>query len=108
MNGNLLHLTAEDMTEEALAKQGTILVDFWAAWCGPCRMIAPTVERLADAFAGRAKVGKLNIDENADAAMQYGVASIPTLIVFRDGREVDRMVGAQSPRALSDLLERNL
>ena len=106
--GNLLHLTTEDMTGEALAKQGTILVDFWAAWCAPCRTIAPAVEKLADAFAGRAKVGKVNVDESADAAAQYGVASIPTIIVFKDGREAERMVGVQSSKALTDLLERNL
>ena len=108
MSDHLLHLTDRDMSREELAKRGTVLVDFWASWCGPCRMIGPAVEKLADEFAGRAQVGKLNVDENADSAMEYNVASIPTLVVFKDGVEVERVVGVQPPKALSAMLELHL
>lgn len=71
-----------------------VLVDFWAAWCGPCRMIAPMIDQLAGEFAGRAIIAKLNVDENPVTASRFGVRSIPTLLIIRDGREVDRIVGA--------------
>ncbi len=72
-----------------------VLVDFWAVWCGPCRLVAPIVEDLAHTYAGRAVVAKLNVDENPNVAARYGIMSIPTLLIFRDGRIVDRMIGAQ-------------
>jgi thioredoxin 2 len=75
-----------------------VLVDAWAAWCGPCRVIAPVIDQLAADMAGRVRVAKLNVDENPATAARYGIRSIPTLLVFRDGREVDRLVGVQ-PRA---------
>jgi thioredoxin len=71
-----------------------VLVDMWAAWCGPCRMIAPTIEQLAGELAGRVRVAKLNVDENPNTAERFNVRSIPTLLVVKDGREVDRLVGA--------------
>lgn len=73
-----------------------VLVDMWAAWCGPCRMLAPVIDQLASELAGRVRVAKLNTDENPMTASRFGVRSIPTLLVFRDGREIDRIVGAQS------------
>jgi thioredoxin 2 len=77
-----------------------VLLDFWAAWCGPCRQIAPVVERLAAELAGKALIGKLNVDENQGTAARFGVQSIPTLLIFKNGREVDRLVGLQSREAI--------
>jgi thioredoxin 1 len=85
-----------------------VLVDFWAEWCGPCRMVAPSVEQLAREFAGRAVVGKLNVDENPQTAQRYNVMSIPTLFIFKNGEIVDRMVGAQPLPALRQWLSRHV
>lgn len=72
-----------------------VLIDFWAAWCGPCRTIAPIIEELAQETVGQFVIGKLDVDQNAESATKYGVRSIPTLIIFKDGREVDRLLGGQ-------------
>ena len=79
---------------EVLQADKPVLVDFWAPWCGPCRMVAPIVEELADEYAGKAKVVKINVDEHADHALQYDVRHTPTVVFFRNGQEVDRIVGA--------------
>ncbi|RME13571.1 MAG: thioredoxin, partial [Ardenticatenia bacterium] len=81
------------------------LVDFWAEWCGPCHMIAPAIESLAREYAGRVKVGKLNVDENPRTPMQFQIRGIPTLIIFRNGQPVDRIVGVQSLPALRQRLD---
>lgn len=101
-------LTANDLKTENLNKMGTVLVDFWAAWCGPCRMIAPHVERIADEYEGKLTVGKLNIDDETDAAIELGIMSIPTLVIFKDGVEKDRLIGAVPPNQLKAFVERNL
>ena len=85
-----------------------ILVDFWAPWCGPCRSLSPIVDEVADELAGRLAVAKCNVDDNQDLAMKYGVMSIPTLIVFKGGQEVDRSVGALPKARLQALLEKHL
>ena len=103
-----LHLTTADMSKENLAKHGTILVEFWAPWCGPCRMVAPVLDALAAEYEGKIAIGKLNIDENSDPAIAMGVSSIPTMIVFKDGVEVERVIGAQPKPMLKALLDRNL
>ncbi len=82
-----------------------VLVDFWAAWCGPCRMIAPMIEELADEFEGRAKITKVDVDNNPQTAMQFGIRSIPTLLFFKDGEVVDQLIGASSKKTLSEKLE---
>lgn len=100
-----LTITKANFEQEILNSSLPCLVDFWAPWCMPCRMIAPIVEEIAEETAGKAVVGKINVDDEGDLAMQFGVASIPTLIVFKGGKEVKRVVGVQSKAALLSLLD---
>jgi len=98
--GKYLELTGADY--KATIAEGVSLVDFWAPWCGPCRMIAPIIEELAEDFDGKAKICKVNTDEEQDIAVEFGIRSIPTIIFFKDGEMVDTVVGAQSKQALAD------
>src|ERR1700757_2598561 len=82
-----------------------VLVDFWAAWCAPCRMLAPTVEAVAEKYAGTARVVKLNVDDNPSVSQRFGIKGIPTLILFRGGKEEERVVGATSKEAISRLID---
>lgn len=103
-------LTFSDATweSEVLNSDKPVLVDFWAEWCGPCRMMAPTLDAIADAYAGRVKVGKLNVDENGGTAMRYGIRSIPTLLVFKNGQVVAQQVGAVGKTEVQKLLDAHL
>ena len=89
----------------AAVAQGVTLVDFWATWCMPCRMVAPVIDRLADDFDGRATVGKVDVDEEQELARQFGVMSIPTVVLFKDGKEVGRQVGAIAKFVLEEKLK---
>jgi thioredoxin 1 len=93
LNESLHVFTAQNWEAEVLAAEGTVLVDFWAAWCPPCRKLSPLVDELAQEYAGRVKVGKLDVDDSPDVASRYGITSIPSLLVFRDGQVVGQRVG---------------
>ena len=94
MAEGIVNLTSATWDQEATEYKGIVMVDFWAVWCGPCRMVAPTIEELAKDYAGKIKVGKLNTDENADIASKFKIMGIPTIIFFKDGQKVDQIVGA--------------
>ncbi|AKU91202.1 thioredoxin [Vulgatibacter incomptus] len=105
-NENVKTFTDSNFESEVLGSQEPVLVDFWAVWCGPCRAIAPAVEELANEYKGKAKIGKLNVDENQMVAMKYGIRSIPTLLVFKGGKVVDQVVGAVPKSKLADALNK--
>jgi thioredoxin 1 len=96
MAGNVAEFTDENWKSEVVDSAVPVVVDFWAPWCGPCRTLAPTIEKLANQFQGRAKVGKLNTDENQETPGGLRISAIPTIVVFHEGKEVDRLVGQTS------------
>jgi len=98
-------LTDSNFQDEVLNSDKPVLVDFWATWCGPCRMIAPAIEQLAGEFEGRAVVAKMDVDHNPQVPMQFGVRSIPTLLFFKDGQVVDQLVGAVPKKQLANKLD---
>lgn len=105
---NATPVTTANFDAEVLKSSTPVLVDFWAPWCGPCRAVAPTVDALAIEFEGRAKVVKLNTDEESDIAVKLGVGSIPTLMVFKNGEMVERVVGNRPKSELAALLTRHM
>lgn len=108
-NSSIITLNDASFEKEVLQAGSTpILVDFWAEWCGPCKMIAPILEELAEKYLGKIKIGKLNVDENAAIPAKYGVRGIPTLILFKDGKALDTKVGALSKSQLEAFLDKHL
>ncbi|TWT57568.1 Thioredoxin-1 [Thalassoglobus neptunius] len=108
MAENLAEFSDDTFQSDVLESSEPVLVDFWAPWCGPCKMLTPTIEALADQYAGKVKIGKLNTDENRQAAINYQINSIPTLIVFKDGEPVDRLLGLQQQERIAEVLDRHL
>ncbi len=98
--GKYIELTNDNF--DSTVKSGVSLVDFWAPWCGPCRMIAPVIEELAEEFEGKANICKVNTDEQQDLAVKYGIRSIPTILYIKDGEVADTMIGAASKQAFAD------
>ncbi|RJE46747.1 MULTISPECIES: thioredoxin [unclassified Dehalobacter] len=105
---NVKTFTAENWQSDVLSSSQLVLVDFWAAWCGPCRMIAPVVEELADEYAGKVTIGKLNVDEQGEIAQKYGVMSIPTLLLIKNGKIADTIVGFRGKSDLVKAIEAKL
>jgi thioredoxin 1 len=108
MNKNIVTATDENFQLEVLKSDLPVLVDFWAPWCGPCRMVAPIVEELSDEYAGKIKVAKLNTDENMDTAINYSIRSIPTLGIFVNGKMVDSIIGAVPKKMLKSQIDQHL
>src|SRR5215467_14657241 len=107
MAGNVMELTTENWEKEVVESDKPVLVDFWAPWCGPCRQLTPTIERLAEQYAGKVKVGKLNTDDNQDVAVRYGINAIPQVLFFKGSDQPkEKMVGLQSEGALAKVIDR--
>jgi len=106
--GKEVVLTDDNFEEEVIKAETPVLVDFWAEWCGPCRMIGPVIEEIAEEFAGKIKVGKLNVDQNQGTAAKYRISSIPTLLFFKGGKLVEEMVGVQSKSKLVEVINKVL
>lgn len=103
-----VQVTDSSFKQDVLESEIPVLVDFWAPWCGPCRMVAPVVDEISEQYDGQVKVVKLNTDENPSVASQYGIRSIPTLMIFKDGQRVDMVVGAVPKTTLANTLEKYL
>jgi thioredoxin 1 len=107
MSKNVFEVQDATFEKDVLGSDKPVLVDFWAEWCAPCRMIAPTVDAVAGEFEGRATVVKLNVDDNPSTSQRYGIKGIPTLILFKNGQEAERIVGATNKDSLTRLLEKH-
>ena len=108
MNDKVLTLTKDNFDKEVLESDKPVLVDFWAPWCGPCRMVSPIIDQLAIDYEGRVKVGKVNVDDENELAQRYRVMSIPTIMVFKNGNIAESVVGARSKEDLSRMLDNHL
>jgi len=108
MSDKVRNVTEDNFDQEVLKSNTPVLVDFWAAWCAPCRMIAPTVEQIAADYDGRAKVVKVNVDESGDISARYNIRGIPTLLLFKDGMIKDQIVGATSKDTITRMIEAHL
>jgi len=102
----IVQISDSSFESEVLGSDVPVLVDFWAPWCGPCRILAPLVEEIATSYAGRLKVAKVNVDDNQETAIRYGIRSIPTLIVFKDGKALDQLIGAVPKSEIEKLVSK--
>ncbi len=103
-----IEFTDANFDQEVLKSNVPVLVDFWAVWCGPCKMIAPFVEELAGEYQGKVKIGKVDVDNNPNISMTYGIRSIPTILIFRDGKIADQIIGAVPKQAIAQKLDAQL
>lgn len=103
-----IEFTDKNFQEEALDADELIVVDFWAEWCGPCKMISPIIEELSDEYSGKAKVGKVDVDQNSDISMKYGIRSIPTILFLKNGEVVDKQVGVTTKEKLKSKMDAHL
>ena len=103
-----IELTDDNFEAEVLKSDKPVLIDFWAAWCGPCRMVSPIVEEISKEYEGKLKVGKINVDDNSKVASQYGIMSIPSLLFFKGGQVIDQVVGAVPKQQLTDKVDKIL
>ena len=108
MSKNVTELSDNTFKDEVLGNQGVVVVDFWAPWCAPCLTLAPTIEKLADELSSSAKICKVNVDDNKQSASEYGVMSIPTLIIFKAGEEKERVVGVQGAEQLMKTIQAHI
>ena len=105
MSDNISHISDDSFEDDVLNSNGPVLVDFWAEWCGPCKMIAPVLEDLADEYSGKLKVCKMDVDSNQEIAVEYGIRSIPTLLIYKNGEVAATQMGAISKQQLEDFIE---
>ncbi len=108
MNNDVLVITKENFEDEVIRSDKPVLVDFWAEWCGPCRMVAPIIDQIATEYKDKVKVAKINVDEQNELAGNFKIMSIPTLKVFKNGKEVESVMGARSKESIADMLNKHL
>jgi len=106
MTEGLFEFTDGSFDSDVIRSDLPVLVDFWAAWCGPCKAIAPVIQEIAIEYSGKVKVGKVDVDQNNQIAMQYGIRSIPTFLILKDGKVIDQVVGAVPKKNITDLLDK--
>ncbi|HHX17687.1 MAG TPA: thioredoxin [Clostridium sp.] len=107
-NGKVLTLTRENFDQEVVNSSNTVLVDFWAPWCGPCRAVGPLIDELAEEYDGKAKIAKLNVDDEGELAAKFKIMSIPTIMIFKNGEVVEKLIGARSKTELSELINKHM